>query len=73
VFAHVDVAGFDPDGVVNDAVHDRVGGDSAAEHASDAAGARADFDAYLADVVNTNRRRIRCLQEFRRAGLATSP
>ena len=31
MFAHVGAAGFDPDGVVDDAVHDRVGVDSAAE------------------------------------------
>ena len=31
VFAHVHLAGLDPDGVVDDAVHDRVGVDSAAE------------------------------------------
>ena len=31
LFAHVDVARLDPDGVVDDAVHDRVGVDSGAE------------------------------------------
>ena len=31
VLAHVDVAGLDPEGVVDDAVHDRVGVDPAAE------------------------------------------
>ena len=31
VFAHVHLAGLDPEGVVDDAVHDRVGVDSAAE------------------------------------------
>ena len=31
LFAHVDVAGLDPEGVVDDAVHDRVGVDPGAE------------------------------------------
>ena len=31
VFSHVVAAGLDPDGVVHDAVHDRVGVDSGAE------------------------------------------
>jgi hypothetical protein len=36
VFTHVVAAGIDPDGVVHDAVHDRVGVDSRSETVWDA-------------------------------------